>query len=243
MMGHILALKHQQSLIQPTEVAWIIPKKLHTKIDEHAAILIADPSIQAYRNDKIGPGKLLMEVILANPSWGFGTHMNLNKDAKNTLSSKISRVMTGKRNLVKATILISLGSPPLAGQTSWPGSLNIVELSTLIISKLKVQVKVDVCLCRCVAVLRKLITETTDTKYWGAVDAKLADMQATHPDPAKKSKWIKDYILDLDLLRYKHVELKDLASGPGVPAMWPMPVASPSRLPAASHDNNNNNNR
>jgi hypothetical protein len=34
------------------------------KIDEHAAILIADPSIPAYRNDKIGPGKLLMVCFL-----------------------------------------------------------------------------------------------------------------------------------------------------------------------------------
>jgi hypothetical protein len=155
------------------------------KIDEHAAILIADPSIPAYRNDKIGPSKLLLDLVLANPGWEFSTHMNLDKDAKNTLSSEISRVLTGKRNLVKATILSSLGSPPLVGQTSRPGSLDIVELSTLIISKLKVQVKVDLRLCGRVAVLRKLITETTDTKYWGAVDAKLADVRAAHPDAAK----------------------------------------------------------
>ncbi|KAJ7936173.1 hypothetical protein B0H13DRAFT_2303892 [Mycena leptocephala] len=32
MMGHILALKHQQSLIQPAEVAWVVPKKLHVSI-------------------------------------------------------------------------------------------------------------------------------------------------------------------------------------------------------------------
>ncbi|KAJ7845007.1 hypothetical protein B0H14DRAFT_3455232 [Mycena olivaceomarginata] len=146
--------------------------------------------------------------------------MSLDKDAKNTLSSEISRVLTGKRNLVKATILNSLGSPPLAGQTSRPGSLDIIELSTLIISNLKVQVKVDLRLCGRVAVLRKLITETTDTKYWGAVDAKFADVRATHSDPAKQSEWIKVRILDPDLVRYKHVELKDLAGGPGVPATY-----------------------
>ncbi|KAJ7354127.1 hypothetical protein DFH08DRAFT_984407 [Mycena albidolilacea] len=239
MMGHILALKHQQSLIQPAEVAWVVPKRLHTKIDEHAAVLIADASIPAYRNDKIGPGKLLMDIVLANPGWGFSAHMKLEKDAMDTLSSEISRVLTGKRNLVKAAIRTSLGSPPLAGQTSRPGSLDIVELSNLIISKLKVRVKVDLRLCGRVAVLRKLITETTDAKYWGAVDTKLADVRATHPDPAKQSKWIKVRILDLDLVQYKHVDLKDLASGPVVPAV---PVAGPSTLPTASHDDDDDDN-
>ncbi|KAJ6548878.1 hypothetical protein B0H19DRAFT_1237508 [Mycena capillaripes] len=106
----------------------------------------------------------------------------------------ISRVLIGERNLVEAIILTSLGSPPLAGQTSRPGSLDIVELSNLIISGLK----------------RKLITETTGLKYWGAVDTKLADVRATHPNPAKQSKWIKQRILDPDLVRYKHVELEDV---------------------------------
>ncbi|KAJ7306315.1 hypothetical protein DFH08DRAFT_1054531 [Mycena albidolilacea] len=225
MMGHILALKHQQSLIQPAEVAWVVPKRLHTKIDEHAAVLIADASIPAYRNDKIGPGKLLMDIVLANPGWGFSAHMKLEKDAMDTLSSEISRVLTG--------------SPPLAGQTSRPGSLDIVELSNLIISKLKVRVKVDLRLCGRVAILHKLITETTDAKYWGAVDTKLADVRATHPDPAKQSKWIKVRILDLDLVQYRHVDLKDLASGPVVPAV---PVAGPSTLPTASHDDDDDDN-
>ncbi|KAJ6566782.1 hypothetical protein B0H19DRAFT_1067062 [Mycena capillaripes] len=123
-------------------------------------------------------------------------------------SFEISRVLIGKRNLVKATILTSLGSSPLAGQTSRPGSLNIVELSNLIISKVKVRVKFDLRLCGRVAVLR--ITETTDAKYWGAVDTKLADVLATHPSPAKQSKWIKQRILNPDLVRYKHVELNDI---------------------------------
>jgi hypothetical protein len=40
-------------------------------------------------------------------------------------------------------------------------------------------------------------------------------------------------MLDPDLALYKHVELKDLATGPGVPVV---PVAGPSRLPDASDD-------
>ncbi|KAJ7885317.1 hypothetical protein B0H14DRAFT_3856919 [Mycena olivaceomarginata] len=39
-----------------------------------------------------------------------------------------------------------------------------------------------------------------------------------------------------------HVELKDLASGPGAPA-GAVPVAGPSTLPAASNDDNDNNDR
>ncbi|KAJ6533539.1 hypothetical protein B0H19DRAFT_1080957 [Mycena capillaripes] len=150
------------------------------KIDEHAIILIADASIPAYRNGRIGPR------YCTSKHWLEISHMKIEKDAMDTLSTEVSRVLISKRDLVKATILTSLGSPPLAGQTSRPGSLDIVELSTLIILKLKGRVKVDLRLC---GLAHGLLTA-----------------------------WIKQPILDPDLVRYKHVELKDLASGSGVPA-------------------------
>ncbi|KAJ7334012.1 hypothetical protein DFH08DRAFT_965771 [Mycena albidolilacea] len=233
MMGHIFALKRQQNLIIPADAAWAVPKRLHSKISEHAAILIADSSIPAYRNDKIGPSKLLMDMVLANPDWGFGLHLKSEKDAMDTLSSEVSLVLTAKRNTIKTVVISSLGSSPPEGSEQRTDALNIVELSHLLISKLKVRVKVDIRLCGRVAILRKLIAEKNDNTYWGAVDRQLANVRKKHPDPVKQSKWIKQHMLDPDLALYKHVELKDLASGPGVPFV---PMAGPSRLPDASDD-------
>ncbi|KAF7349038.1 hypothetical protein MVEN_01425400 [Mycena venus] len=232
-MGHILALKRQQNLIMPADAAWVVPKRLHNKINEHAAILIADSSIPAYRNDTIGPSKLLTDMVLANPDWGFGLHLKLEKDAMDTLSSEVSSVLTAKRNIVKTVIISSLGSSPPDGSEQRTGALDIVELSHLIISKLKVRIKVDIRLCGRIAILRKLISERNDNTYWGAVDKKLANVRKKHQDPVKQSKWIKQHMLDPDLALYKHVELNDLATGPSVPVV---PVAGPSRLPDASDD-------
>jgi hypothetical protein len=217
MMGHILALKRQQSLILPADAIWVVPKRLHNKISEHAAILLADSSIPAYRDDKIGPSKLLTDMVLANPDWGFGVHLKSEKDAMDTLSSEVSIVLTAKRNTIKTVIISSLGSSPPEGSNQRTSALDIVELSHLIVSKLKVRVKVDLRVCGRVAILWKLISEKNDNTYWGAVDKKLADVRKKHQDPVKQSKWIKQYMLDPDLALYKHVELRDLETGPDVP--------------------------
>ncbi|KAJ6473050.1 hypothetical protein C8R45DRAFT_1217551 [Mycena sanguinolenta] len=217
MMGHILALKRQQTLIMPVDAAWVVPKRLHGKISEHAAILITDSSIPAYHDDAIGPSKLLMDMVLANPDWGFGLHLKSEKDAMDTLASEVSTVLTAKRNTIKGVIISSLGSSPSHGSERRNGALDIVELSSLIITKLKVRVKVDLRLCGRVAILvrsptinetclssrttfvqRKLISEKNDNTYWGAIDKKLASVRNKYQDPAKQSKWIKQHMLDPD---------------------------------------------
>ncbi|KAJ7347813.1 hypothetical protein DFH08DRAFT_808589 [Mycena albidolilacea] len=177
--------------------------------------------------------KRLHDMVLANPDWGFGLHLKSGKDAMDTLSSEVSLVLTAKRNTIKTVVISSLGSSPPEGSEQRTDALDIVELSHLLISKLKVRVKVDIRLCGRVAILRKLIAEKNDNTYWGAVDRQLANVRKKHPDPVKQSKWIKQHMLDPDLALYKHVELKDLASGPGVPFV---PMAGPSRLPDASDD-------
>ncbi|KAF7360902.1 hypothetical protein MSAN_01119900 [Mycena sanguinolenta] len=155
MMGHILALKRQQSLIMLADAAWVVPKRLHNKISDHAAILITDSSIPAYRDDTIGPSQLLTDMVLANPDWGFqvGSHLKSEKDAMDTLASEVSTVLTAKRNTIKGVIISSLGSSPSEGSERRTGALDIVELSHLIITKLKVRVKVDLRLCGRVAIL------------------------------------------------------------------------------------------
>ncbi|KAJ7350943.1 hypothetical protein DFH08DRAFT_1079014 [Mycena albidolilacea] len=234
-MGHLLALGHQQRLLQPAEAAWVVPKRLYNKIEVKAALLIADASIPAYRAANIGPGKLLMDSVLANPGWGFTAEMREEKDAMDGLNSVISKVLTSKRNVVKTVILSSLGSPSTAGETGRTGALDIVELSKLILTKLKVAVKVDLRMCGRVSVLRKIVSEAnlSDNKYWTAVDKKLAKVRTSHPNADKQSKWIKQYMLDPDLALYKHVELKNLIAIAGVPAV---PVAGPSTLSADASD-------
>ncbi|KAJ6477661.1 hypothetical protein C8R45DRAFT_1101969 [Mycena sanguinolenta] len=195
-----------------SKAAWVIPKHLHSKINENAAVLMIDASIPAYRDDK-----------------GFTAEMKTEKDAVDAVASDISKVLTAKRSIMKGAIISLLGSALTRGRTSWPGALDIVELSHLIVAKLKVWVKVDIHLCGRVAVLCKLISEKNDYKYWGDVDKKLASVRERHPDTKSQSKWIKQHMLDPDLVLYKHVDLKNLehsSSGATVP------VAGPSTLPA-----------
>ncbi|KAJ7664820.1 hypothetical protein B0H17DRAFT_1143578 [Mycena rosella] len=229
LMGHILALGHHQRLLQPAEVAWAVPKRLQCKIDNNAAFLMADPSIPGYRDEKIGPAKLLMDLVLASSDWEFTTQMKADQEAMDAITSAISKALISKRSTVKTAILSSLGSAPVGGATSRPGALDIVELSQLILTKLKMlkRIKVDLCLCGRMAVLRKLISEKNDNKYWSDVDKKLVSVRQKQPDPKSQSKWIKQHMLEPNLLRYKHVELKDLVAGLGVPSV---PVAGPSRL-------------
>ncbi|KAJ7339084.1 hypothetical protein DFH08DRAFT_964130 [Mycena albidolilacea] len=224
--GQLLALNHHQWQIQPAEAAWTPHKKLSDKIEGNARILFADPSLPAYKDDKFGPNKLLMDMVLAH-GWGFTMEMQDDRGTMDALGSHIGRVSISKRNTIKGVIATSLGSAPVEGEKLRPGALNIVELATKILQKLHVNAKVDLPFCGRVAILRKLISESTDSKYWGAVDTKLSNLRRSHPDPAKQSKFIKRLILDPDLEMFGTVELTSLASTTGVMAV---PVAGPSRV-------------
>ncbi|KAF8146613.1 hypothetical protein K438DRAFT_502350 [Mycena galopus ATCC 62051] len=152
-------------------------------------------------------------MVLANPSWGFATELTDKKSAMDSLAGAVSKVLTGKRNIVKYTILGSLGSDPEEGATSplRPGAMNIVDVATAILEKLKVNsVRLDVRLCGKIAVLRQLISENDDNKYWGDVDKNLASVREKYPDPVRQSRFIKKYVLDPDLKTYGAVDLKSL---------------------------------
>ncbi|KAJ7862285.1 hypothetical protein B0H14DRAFT_2740723 [Mycena olivaceomarginata] len=231
--GQLLAIAHRQSLIQPAAKEWKVPKKLMDKLTTQAGPLMVDPSIPAYRDTKIGPTKLLTDMVLVNPSWGFGTELRDEKHAMDALGTAVSGVLTSRRNLVKNTILGSLGSEPEDPNISVlrPDALNIVDLAQAIIVKLKVKsVPLDIRMCGRIAILRQLVSEGDDTKYWTNVDKQLAGIRASHPDPAKQSKWIKKYVLDPDFQTYGTVDLTSLATGASVH------VGRPSTAPPAAAD-------
>ncbi|KAJ7939900.1 hypothetical protein B0H13DRAFT_1850103 [Mycena leptocephala] len=150
-------------------------------------------------------------MVLANPGWGFAPEMKDEKHAVDAVMSVISSVLISKRNTVKTVILSSLGSDPVDPATSAlrPGTMNIVDLATAILNKLK----------------RKLVSENDDNKYWGDVDKNLVSAREKHSAPVKQSRFIKRYILDPDLETYGAVELNSFAT-PSVP------VAGPSSAPA-----------
>ncbi|KAJ7829837.1 hypothetical protein B0H13DRAFT_2434808 [Mycena leptocephala] len=226
--GQLLALGHGQKLIQPAAQDWKTPKQLGAKIESKARTLVADSTIPAYRDDKIGPSKLLMDMVLANPSWGFPSELKDDTYAVDVVGSLISKTLINKRNIIKAAILGSLGSDPAEGATLRQGALNIVQLVAVIFEKLKVKsTRPDLRMRGRVAVLRKLMSEKNDSKYWGDVDKKLANVRNKHPDPGAQSKFIQKYMLDPDLQTYGLVNLQSLAS---VPATAPVavPIADPS---------------
>ncbi|KAJ7101130.1 hypothetical protein C8R44DRAFT_988398 [Mycena epipterygia] len=219
--GQLLSLGHHQRLLQPVEADWTLPKRLQGKIESKAADLLIDSSIPAYRDDKIGPSKLLMDLVVLNPGWGF------------TLEVQGEKSAIDARNIIKTAISGSLGSDPIVeGIKLRPGALNIVVLATSILNKLKIKTtKVDLRLCGRIAVLRKLISENNDNKYWGDVDTKLANVREIYPDPKKQSRFLKKAMLDPDLEVYGIVDLNSLNPGPTVPDI---PIAGPSTVSQAA---------
>ncbi|KAJ6534895.1 hypothetical protein B0H19DRAFT_1080309 [Mycena capillaripes] len=202
--GQLLAIAHHQSLIQPVAKEW---KVLRSSC------------------------KLLTDLVLANPSWGFGAELKDEKHATDALGTAVSGVLVSRRNLVKNTILGSLGSEPEDPNISVlrPGAMNIVNLAQAILVKLKVKsVPLDIRMCGRIAILRQLVSERDDTKYWTNVDKELAGIRTSYPDPVKQSKWIKKYVLDRDFQTYGAVDLTSLATGASVH------VGCPSTAPPAA---------
>jgi len=151
-------------------------------------------------------------------------------------------VLTSQRNAIKAAITKSLGSDPPAGATLRLGALDVVKLTASVLSKLKVKSKVDLPMCGRVAILRKLISEKDDKKYWAEVDIKLASIRDKHTDPHKQSKFIKKCMLDPDCATYGQVNLKSLNSiapaAPGVGMAGPGPSTSHHQSSTAAETNN-----
>ncbi|KAJ7832376.1 hypothetical protein B0H13DRAFT_2370955 [Mycena leptocephala] len=102
--GQLLALGNGQKLIQPAAQDWKVPKQLAAKIESKCRTLVADSTIPAYRDDKIGPSKLMMDMVLANPSWGFPSELKDDTYAVDAVGSLISKTLINKRNIVKTTV-------------------------------------------------------------------------------------------------------------------------------------------
>ncbi|KAJ7123808.1 hypothetical protein C8R43DRAFT_1135861 [Mycena crocata] len=207
------------------------------KIDDNSAALLTDFSLPAYRSDKVGPGKLLMDILKQSPSWGFALRLHDEQEVVDAIYTQISKSLTAKRNLIKSAISGSLGSDPAAETGVRPGALDIVELTSLIITKLKVRsVTVNVMFCGRVSVLRKIFTEHDDNTFWSVVNKQLAALRKEYPDAKELSRFIKQFILDPDLDTYGRVDLQSLDAGPTVV------VASPPAVPVDSGSGQDNNN-
>ncbi|KAJ7443274.1 hypothetical protein FB451DRAFT_1296150 [Mycena latifolia] len=239
--GSLFALGHHQRLLQPADAQIVVPKKLRTKILEHAAGLIIDSSIPAYRDENIGPNKLLMDLAhLHGVAWGFTNEMKTDRDQVKAIKDEIGSVLINKRHTLKSTVSGSLGSDPAPGETLRPDAVNIVDLATLLTSQLKASTKVDIGLCGRVALLRKIITEGNDNKFWTLVDSELAKMRAKYPNAVDLSKFIKKHILDPDFKTYGSV---DLAALGGTGRRRAAVANTPSTLagPSVSGSNANSN--
>ncbi|KAJ7851349.1 hypothetical protein B0H13DRAFT_2360188 [Mycena leptocephala] len=139
----------------------------------------------------------LEEAELLAPSWSFNIFMAMQSVLILTATalslplpeSHLRRI----KNVWARRILGSLGSDPAEGATLRPGVLNIVQLAAVIFEKLKLKslsIQPDLRTCGRGAVLRKLISEKNDSKYWGNVDKKLANVRDKHPDPGQQSKFV-----------------------------------------------------
>ncbi|KAJ7796772.1 hypothetical protein B0H14DRAFT_3494448 [Mycena olivaceomarginata] len=224
--GSIFSLAHHQRLLVPTDTPIVLPKKLQGKILDYASIVMLNPSVPAYRNEKIGAVKLLTDLITTNGVlWGFTDDMKDDCHQMKAVKDKAGGALTTRQNGIKNMITASLGDAPPLGETLRSNTLNIVELTEALISQQKVKtIKIDVALCGCVAVLRQVVTEDPSNKYWTTVDSELENLQVKYPDPVKMSKFIKKHILDPDFKTYGATDIPGLSR----------PSASRARRPQAS---------
>ncbi|KAJ7022963.1 hypothetical protein C8F04DRAFT_1272030 [Mycena alexandri] len=140
--GHILAIAQHQKLIQPADGTFKVGARLMDKIKAKSAIFIADSTILAYLDDKIGDG-MFFDQVLSHPDWGF--KLKDEKYAMDILNTTIS--------LACIAVLSSLGTVPTVG-TLRSGALNVVDLTRAILFKLKFDANlVDVRMCGRVAIL------------------------------------------------------------------------------------------
>ncbi|KAJ7314929.1 hypothetical protein DFH08DRAFT_820902 [Mycena albidolilacea] len=211
--GSIFSLAHHQPLLVPTDAPIVLPKKLQGKILDYASIVMLDPSVPAYHNEKIGAVKLLMDLIITNGvSWGFTNKMKDDHHQMKAVKDEAGGALTTRRNGIKNTITASLGDASHLGETLCPNTLNIVELMEALISQQKVKtIKIDVALCGCVAVLRQVVTEDPSNKYWTTVDSELENLQVKYPNPVKMSKFIKKHMLDPDFKTYGAANIPKLS--------------------------------
>ncbi|KAJ7649283.1 hypothetical protein B0H17DRAFT_1102331 [Mycena rosella] len=213
--GSLLSLVHQQRLLHPADSPIVVPKKLRNKILEHASILLLDASIPAYVDKKIGPTKLLMDLVILNGSaWGFSTEMAADSDQVKAVTLEITNTLTTKRHAMKSIIGGSLGGDPVLGGTLRSDALNVLDLANSLVQKVT-KVKLDLPLCGRIGFLRKTISEGNDNRYWITIDIELAEMRGTYPDAKKMSRFIKQYILDPDMKRYGTVDLATIGGASG----------------------------
>ncbi|KAJ7839479.1 hypothetical protein B0H14DRAFT_3458727 [Mycena olivaceomarginata] len=171
----------------------VLPKKLQGKILDNASILILDSSIPAYRNEKIGPVKLLTDLVISHGvSWGFTDAMKGDRDQMKAVKDDIGGALTSRRNGVKHTILGSRGNDPAPGQTLRSDALNIVELTEALISQQKL-------------ITHKMMWPSSGhhrgsgNAYWTTVDTELANLRNKYPVAADLSRprlqdiWLRRY--------------------------------------------------
>ncbi|KAJ6552359.1 hypothetical protein B0H10DRAFT_1261808 [Mycena sp. CBHHK59/15] len=248
--GHLLILRQNLSALQPPDTVYTLPLCLKNKIDEKAFVLLMDWSLLAYCNERIGAPKLLMDLVEANPGWGFVGDVRTEKNKYDVVGTFASKCLTLRRNNIKSLVKNSCGSDPEdPNVTLRPDTLNIVELTNLLLKQYKKTglVTIDAPLCGRVAILCQLISENDDSKYWQTVDSQLADLRAKYPDNKVLSKFIKRKILDADFALYGRVNLKQLTmstptvtvspSSPATPPQSPIhPPTTPHGIPASSSD-------
>ncbi|KAJ7846977.1 hypothetical protein B0H14DRAFT_3454039 [Mycena olivaceomarginata] len=97
--GSIFSLAHHQRLLVPTDTPIVLPKKLQGKILDYTSIVMLDPSIPAYRNEKIGAVKLLTDLITTNGvSWGFADEMKDDRHQMKAVKDEAGGALTTRRN-------------------------------------------------------------------------------------------------------------------------------------------------
>ncbi|KAJ7165401.1 hypothetical protein C8R46DRAFT_1220534 [Mycena filopes] len=212
--GQLFILQRTLRGIQPADAVWPVPTSLKKRIEEHVGVFMMDSSIAAYRNEDIGAPKLLLDLLIANPSWGYTTDLRSDPSKVDVVDGCIGRVFITARNNFKNILKKSCGSASEDDETKRIGGSNIVTLTENLLKHFKLhknnRVALNVALCGRIALLRQLVLEKDDNSYWTTVDNYLLELRTNYPDKVQYSRFIKRMVLNVDFELYGQVTLDGL---------------------------------
>ncbi|KAJ7165292.1 hypothetical protein C8R46DRAFT_1035888 [Mycena filopes] len=202
--GQLFILQWNVRGIQPANAVWPVPMSLKKQIEEHVGVFMLDSSIAAYRNEDIGAPKLLLDLLIANPSWGYTTDLRSDPSKFDVVDGCIGRVFITARNNFKNILKKSCGSASEDDETKRIGGSNIVTLTENLLKHFKLHKN------NCVALNRQLVLEKDDNSYWTTVDNYLLELRTNYPDKVQYSRFIKHMVLNVDFELYGQVTLDGL---------------------------------
>ncbi|KAJ2913539.1 hypothetical protein MD484_g6873, partial [Candolleomyces efflorescens] len=202
------------------ETVYHIPTNLDGRLERLAFAVLLSPNCANYVGQK--PVNFIVTQLEKHPHWGFTPDVKNDKAKFKTVTHRIRKLLTSRRNVFKTMMKTSLGYiKEGARDIHCPNleSLDIVELCETAISTgshvIKRDLKVSIPMMARFAFLRKILLETLENPavdvddYWKKVDSTLNEVREVKKTPARMTRFFLS-ILEEDCKLYGEGSRADL---------------------------------